>query len=835
MTSEREQLLERKLAREKAARKQAESILEAKALELFQTNEQLKALNTKLEEEIVDRTNEARKSDTRFRQLVESAKDLIYNIDYNGIVTYANRVTTTRYGYGMDDVLGQPFTNFIHPDYLEEVVTFYLHKRDDDNPESYFEFPVLTKAGEPVWIGQNARRLEFDGEVSFIVIARDISERKKTEEALLRASQAIEKSEAKYRGILENMDLGLLEVDPEDRILHAYPKFCELSGYSEDELIGKKATQLLLPPEYHDVLNSQNSSRKQGMASVYEVELIRRDGTRRWVIISGAPFTNQEGEITGSLGIHFDITERKELQAELIEAKEAAERAQESEREFLASMSHEIRTPLNAIIGMSHLLEETDLNMEQRQYTDILKNSGNILHGLISDILDFSKIDAGKIEVRNSPIDLARLAETLGDMFRIKSIEKDLDILLDIDEALDTQLLADKQLLNQVLINLMGNAEKFTESGTILLKIEQLEKLADSRKILFEVQDTGVGMTPEEVAHIFDQFTQASKEVRIKYGGTGLGLSISRKLVELLGGEIQVTSEKGKGSRFYFTLELEDSRTPLKQYDAQSKEADFDGSAFKILVAEDNSFNQHYITRLLTQWNFHFDLANDGVEATEMASTSKYDLVFMDLSMPRMTGYEAAKWIRTNDNLNRETIIVALTASTLTSMREEAMKMGMNDFMSKPFTPNELKLMLSKYLDTHIQAPTIERPPDSPETSTEILRLDTAYIDMMYGDDSEYKQEIFEMFMTLAPADMKILEEHLDSGNHEDIYKQAHKLKPMFAMVGLPSITEQMKDLEQAGRSKTDLLVLRDMFQQIEIKLKASWPLLEDYLQTLTV
>lgn len=831
MSSDREALLERKLAREKAARRSAESILEAKAIELFQANEKLKGLNSSLEEEVRLRTNELAESESRFRELIESAKDLIYNIDYDGMITYANKVATDHYGYEMKDIVGKHFAEFIHKDHVAEVLQFYVNKRDSGTVESYREFPIMTKAGYLVWIGQNARRVERNGSISFIVIARDITERKKTEDALSLAGKAVERSEAKYRGILENMDLGLLEVDPNDIILRAYPKFCEMSGYDEKELIGQHATHFLLSPEYHEFLAAQNKDRQKGEAAVYEVELVRKDGSKRWVIISGAPFTNQEGEMIGSLGIHFDISDRKRLQLELETAKEAAEEAQKAERLFLASMSHEIRTPLNAIIGMSHLLADTKLTSEQNEYMEILQNSGGILHGLISDILDFAKIDAGRVEIQEHEFDLVEMTQSLVNLYEVKLEERPIELKASLDPKINTKLIGDQQLLNQVLLNLLSNADKFTSEGTISVTIEQIGSDKDSRTVRFAVEDSGVGMTPEELNRIFDEFKQASQGVRMKYGGTGLGLAISRKIVRLMGGEIQVESEKGKGTVFHFTIDLQDTGLATTKHETLAKKKTFDATGCRILVAEDNPFNQKYISRLLEKWEIAFDLADNGKIATEMAQQRKYDIVLMDLSMPEMDGYQATEWIRKHPTENQNIPIIALTASTLSSMKAEALDRGMNDFMTKPFNPSDLEVTLSKYLplssSSEVTVETIS------EEHSNDRGLDQQSLTAMYGDDLEYQVEIFEMFMQLTPPDMDLLEKKIQAKNHEEIYQQAHKLKPTFAMVGLPWIMEQMLAIEKAGREKADFEMIEKNFYAVKQQLDQDWTLLQIHLKSI--
>lgn len=407
-------LLNRRIVRERAARQQAESFLEENALELFQTNERLQHLNDHLEHQICDKLAELHQSEQRYRQLIESIDDIIYKISPDGFFTFVSPVAEKLLGYSEADIVGKHATSFVDPAYRKVLIELYLSMVQHRQESTYTEFPVVAKDGRTIWIGQTVRLIESDNQlVELVAVARDVTEKHL-------AREHIRRSEEKYRGIMNNMELGLLEVDNDQIILRAYERFCRMLGYTEDELVGKQATDFLASAEFRDVLDKQQALRQQNIAGSYELQLIRKDSIRIWVLVSGVPIHDEHGKLVGSMGIHYDLTNRKLLEQELARAKTIADEARLAEKQFLANMSHEIRTPLNAIIGMSHLLVDTQPTPQQQAYIEILKTSADFLHSLISDLLDMTKIEAGRIEVHARPFDVAGLLQAIQKVFEIK-------------------------------------------------------------------------------------------------------------------------------------------------------------------------------------------------------------------------------------------------------------------------------------------------------------------------------------------------------------------------------------------------------------------------------
>lgn len=820
-------LLKKKLEREKAARKQAENILETKARELFDANESLKALNQDLEAEIAKRTKSLKESELRYRILVEQAKDLIYNIDHEGYFLFVNSIGIERFGYVEEQIVGKRYIEFIPEEDIENEFAYYTKVRDEGYTNDYHEFRVKSKDGELIWLGQNVSRITNpDGSFYFTAVARDITKRKLAEKQLAIAKLELEKSEIKYRSIIENMDLGLMEVDTNGIILRVYEKFNEMLGYEDGELIGKSANEILLVEGFEKVLNEQDSNRIKGQTGVYEVKIKKKDGTEIWVLISGAPFFNEKGEVIGSIGVHYDITDRKELQAQLEVARRKAVKAQQAEKAFLANMSHEIRTPLNAIIGMSHLLQDTDLDKEQADFLNVLSSSANILKSLISDILDISKIDAGSLDIQRKPFDVRHLINQLITTFSLQKIEDELEFTSEVDSDLDFAVESDPQLINQILLNLLSNAQKFTEKGSIKLSVELIDDGIETAALKFNVQDTGIGVSKEDLSIIFNEFKQANSEIRSKYGGTGLGLSISNQLVKLLGGELKVDSSPGKGSSFYFTLRVHKAKSPLDLATPEERMERIVDEGRRILVVEDNPMNLKYISSLLKKWKMDFSICYNGQEACELIDKNDFDLIFMDLQMPIMDGFEATEVIRNRKDAKKNTPIVALTASTFLSKKRLALKAGMSDFLSKPFTPNQLFQIISKYLGTKKASTSNEH------NFVFSSQLDVDYLKEAYEGDHVYAKEMFETYLEIIEDELLGIKNSIEDKDIGDIKNKLHKIKPIFTMVGLTHISKDIEHGESIVTEQNEESISQ-WFGTIESEIRSYLPVIKNEVEKL--
>lgn len=395
--------------------------------------------------------------------------------------------------------------------------------------------------------------------------------------------------------------------------------------------------------------------------------------------------------------VAINISQNKKNEQELINAKQIAESSEKAKMLFLTNMSHEIRTPMNAIVGITDILLGDHIETKFKDNLNIIKHSADNLLVIINDILDFSKIEAGKVELEHIEFDVIELLDNLVKTFSLKTSQKKIFFDINIDENIPHQLIGDPYRLNQILVNLINNAIKFTEKGGITFNVNVFRIEDNSIQLLFNISDTGIGIAPSKIESIFESFTQESNLITRKYGGTGLGLTISKRLIELQQGKIKVESELGVGSKFIIELPFGISRKLYKFKKEVSGLKDL--TDLKILVVEDNNMNQIVAKQILHKWNAYVDTVNNGVEAIEILSTKSYDVILMDLQMPLMDGYEATKIIRDENSkvLNHQVPIIALTADAFPEIKRKALEYGMNDFISKPFKQDDLFVKLTKH------------------------------------------------------------------------------------------------------------------------------------------
>ncbi|HAX80351.1 MAG TPA: hypothetical protein DCY88_32075, partial [Cyanobacteria bacterium UBA11372] len=439
----------------------------------------------------------------------------------------------------------------------------------------------------------------------------------------------------------------------------------------------------------------------------YDIDFrfFRPSGEIRYLGARGEAILNQAGEVVKLFGTAIDISDRKQVEEALQQAKEAAEVANHAKSEFLANMSHELRTPLNAILGFAQVMQRnSSLSTQDREYLNIIMNSGEHLLGLINDILDMSKIEAGKIKFTETSFDLHRLLASMEEMFCIRATSKGLQLLTECEEVLPQYVQTDEVKLRQVLINLLDNAIKFTESGQVTLRIkaelvQQKQLRTTDYQLVFEIEDTGPGIHPEEIEILFLPFIQSTSSRRYNEG-TGLGLPISRKFVQLMGGELTVNTQLGKGSTFKFDIPVKLAQSTdikIEQTTGRIIELAPNQRKCRILVVEDNLTNRLLLVKLLTSVGFQVAEAVNGQEAVDLWKSWQPHLILMDIRMPVMDGFEATRLIKQAPN-GKETTIIALTASVFEAQREAIVKAGCDDFISKPFQENLLFEKIAAHL-----------------------------------------------------------------------------------------------------------------------------------------
>jgi len=493
--------------------------------------------------------------------------------------------------------------------------------------------------------------------------------------------------------------------DRAGNIIYANDRFCEISEYSRDEMLGKNhrfINSQVHPPEFFSNMWQTISSGK-----VWHGEVCNRtkSGKLYWVSATVVPLLDEDGKIEQYIAIRTDISDRKRAEASMLAAKVAAEQANRAKSEFLANMSHEIRTPMNGIMGMTELALYTDLSEQQREYLSIVKGSAESLLTIINDILDFSKIEAGKLSLEKIAFNLPELIRETLKACDVRAREKGLTLEAEIDPRVPEVLTGDPGRLRQVLVNLIGNAVKFTEQGGVLAGVTIESQHDESLTLHLFVRDTGLGISIDKQKHIFEAFAQEDTSITRRFGGTGLGLTISSSLVNLMGGRIWLDSELGQGSTFHFTAVLgmtaQNSLQPLVNpavTTQPSPEAPAQRT-LQVLLVEDHLINQKLATSLIERWGHRVSIANNGQEAVDALLEQAFDLVFMDMQMPVMDGLEATRRIRSEEQSSgRQRVpIVAMTANAMQTDIDSCMEAGMDDFISKPFKPQDLQQRLTHY------------------------------------------------------------------------------------------------------------------------------------------
>ncbi|KFE64799.1 PAS domain-containing hybrid sensor histidine kinase/response regulator [Hyalangium minutum] len=528
--------------------------------------------------------------------------------------------------------------------------------------------------------------------------------------------QALEESAEE---LYEHAPCGYISTLPNGTIVKVNQTFLKWTGYSREELLGGKRFQDLLAVGAKIFHETHYAPLLQMQGAVEEInfELVSKSGRPLPVLANTVQKKDEAGKVLLHRTTVFNISDRKTYERELVLARKKAEEAAKAKADFLSMMSHEIRTPMNAIIGLSNLLGQTALSSQQHKYLQILQTSSENLLNLLNNILDFSKIEAGKVSLEEKRFNVRQLIYGIFHGLNVKAEEKGLAVRVEIDEQVPAWLMGDPVKLGQILTNLLGNAIKFTEEGSVTLAARVREATPEAISVDFHVSDTGIGIAPDRLAHVFEEFSQASYDINLKYGGTGLGLTICQKLLEMYGSTMKVESELGRGTTFSFPLRLkraqgEEESTGPAEYLSDSQIL----RGVRVLVAEDNSVNVFVVSQFLRKWGIDFEVVENGHQALEKLQQRTYELVLMDLQMPVLSGYEATYTLRNlPDERFRRLPILALTASARPGLEERVDLAGFTDYVGKPFKPDELFAKIAQYV-------TLPAPPPSPKPLPEEKR-----------------------------------------------------------------------------------------------------------------
>jgi PAS domain S-box-containing protein len=633
------------------------------------------------------------RSEGRLSAILRFSWDIIAIVDRDGRVRSASPSVERVLGRAESELTGVALLDLVHPDDREVLSSLGRPGAGSGRLDAPVEARFAHADG---WwvplevVASDQRAADATGGV--IVNLRDVSQRRAAEEALRRSEQKLSAS-------IRNSMLAFIEWDCEGRVAGWNPAAEQIFGWRREEALGQHAF-LIVPEQARPAVARLLEGLMHGVGGTHSInENVTRDGriiTCEWY---NSPLIDDDGEVVAVVSLAHDITQKRREQDELRRAKELAEDAARAKSEFLANMSHEIRTPMNAVIGMTTLLLDTSLDPDQRDAAETIRRSSESLLTIINEILDFSKIESGRLELESLPFDPRRaLAETLG-MVRPEAERRGLSLELEVDPALPRAVLGDQTRLSQVLLNLIGNALKFTERGGVRVHATAVEQ-ADLPLVHVAVQDTGIGIPPERRDRLFRSFSQVDASTTRRFGGTGLGLAISKRLVELMSGVIWAESQVGVGSTFHFTFLAPPTDLPVAP-PAAPGEAWFDRSLadrvpLTILLVEDHPVNQRVALRLLERLGYQADLAADGRDAVEAASRRDYDVILMDVQMPHMDGLEATRRIRRLPPPVRQPQIVAMTANVMQGDREACFAAGMDGYIGKPVRVEELVAALQR-------------------------------------------------------------------------------------------------------------------------------------------
>ncbi|MEN9347894.1 MAG: hypothetical protein RLZZ77_1405 [Bacteroidota bacterium] len=626
---------------------------------------------------------------------------------------------------------------------------------------------------------------------------RDITTRKNSEELL-------RNNEEKYRNIIENMHLGLLEVDLNETIQYANDSFCEMSGFSSEELIGS-CTLNLFPVNAEDLVKEKQYLRARGILDTYEIQVKNRKNESRWWLISGAPMYDQNGNQTGSIGIHLDISEQKKLQDQLMIAKMRAEESNVAKDKFLANISHELRTPVNGIIGMSRNLARTSLLPEQKKYLHMLRSATDQLLIMLNDILDLAKIDAGKIHLDYRSFNLPAAIYKSIDVVQSRAEEKGLSLRIQMDDSLSMVYVGEEKRLRQILINILSNAVKFTEKGYVQITCSKVSSSGKRDQILIEITDTGIGMDDEFKKRLFQKFAQEDENSSRHYGGTGLGLSISRELIELMGGKIEVNSTKNKGTTVSLLIPFDIGR-PEELIPEETEHIDttiLNNS--KILLVEDNDLNQMVVSIALEHYGAYISCVFSGKDALERMEQQEFDLILMDIQMPGMDGYETASLIR--QKYGTEIPIVALSANVLKGEAEKSFVAGMNDFIAKPFEEEQLIQKVVQQL-TNRAAQRLQKAQSG--ATHNAIEYDLTYLEKSSHNNVVFFRKMLDVFINQGANTANELKEALENNDAKMVADLAHKVKPGLQHLKTGQIADQAMWLEKCIKAGAQIDEVRN-------------------------
>ncbi|MES2514820.1 MAG: CHASE3 domain-containing protein [Bacteroidota bacterium] len=608
-------------------------------------------------------------------------------------------------------------------------------------------------------------------------------------------------SEVRIKKMLDSLPVGVFIVDNKGKSYYSNSKSRQIlgkgimPGANANELPDvyrayQAGTNSLYPTNKQPILQALKGNNVLGLEDI-EIE---RDGRRVPLRISSTYITDSEEKIEYAISVFEDITDVKENEKKLVLAKKLAEEAVILKETFLANMSHEIRTPMNAILGFTDLLLRKNLPDQEKDYVKTIKTSGENLLRIINDILDVSKIDSGMMTFEKHPISIKEIFCSLNILLSNKALEKKLNLSFECEDKLNFTVLGDPTRLTQIIVNIVGNAIKFTKKGGVEVLAKVKQETTENYEIEFSVKDTGIGIADDKLQFIFERFRQAEVHTTRNYGGTGLGLSIAKQLIELQGGSLDIKSAEGLGSVFSFVLPFQKTNE-IYRVDA-NHHALIDADQFQhlnILLIEDNPVNIKFIESLFLQYQIKINVAENGRIGVEKVEAGKYDLILMDIEMPEMNGYDATKYIR--EELKSNVPIIAMTAHAMSGEKEKCLQLGMNDYISKPINT---ELLFEKILTS-----TSSIKKAIPSQNDSLINLE--FLSKAVLGNKETMISIIDIFLEQIPEDLLEINAAVVKSDFATIKKRAHRMKSSASILGIDRLTMVLEELEILGQKAQDI------------------------------
>jgi PAS domain S-box-containing protein len=759
--------------------------------------------------------NQGKISEAKYQYIINNVASVVFTSDLSGNFSFVSKRSLQLTGYTAEELNGKHFTSIIDAQWKERVVQNYYNQYTQQIDETIFEFPIVNKNGYKKWVEQCAVLMMENGKaVGFHCIVRDISDKKQIQFELEETEKSLKHQQFQLQSVLDNTTSIIFIKDLQGKYTVANQRFMDLLQVNKSQVIGFTDYHFTTKDQadYYASLDAKVISERKPI----EVEQIIHgpNGPVNLLLVK-FPLFDQNNNVFGVSGIATDISERTQYQKDLINARQSAENAKLLQEQFLANMSHEIRTPMNGIQGMTNLLLESTLNKVQENYATIIKRSVNNLLVIINDILDFSKIQAGKLSIEEIAFDVKESVDAIKPMFSHRLKKKQLDFEVHIDKDVPNFLIGDPYRLNQVLVNLVGNAIKFTDTGKVVLSVS-LKNIAENAGVLrFSVKDSGIGIEEDKLKLVFESFSQAGADVARKYGGTGLGLTISKQLVELQNGKIWVTSKSGEGSEFIFELPYRFAAETDVTGMRRLNDIDFSKllSGKKVMVAEDNSVNQILIEHVLNSVGIFPTIVNNGREAIQkLKKGAEYDVILMDLQMPILDGYKTTDAIR--KDLNISIPIVAMTATAMKGEYEKCLEVGFTDYMTKPFEFVDLYKKLCKVLHIAIIENRINIS-DVKQIENNTKVNDIKPYNLSYFEKILQKKDLVALLKPLYESlntEIQLIVDSIESKDWDTVSKLGHRLKSSVGYIKANDLLAMLQKIEtNASHSDKRLLLHNDV------------------------